>query len=317
MTWGDRSLNEKDIFGRHFEFCNQFFQEPKRYGAFNLMQMGELCCERGYEIEPHMQVCYEISCIISGEGTFFVNGQECPVREGDIFINQKGELHAIKASQQNSLRFFYIGFEFNSRYAEGSMAAVMDFFSNPIKKRLEHDKLDISTHFLKVLNEFYKPAAFSDEMIERYITQILILTYRTYYTIDALKAPQYKNVNVVGGTVYSVVKFIDINILDIESIGSIANNLGYNHAYLSHLFHNKTGMTLQSYVSYKKIEKSLELMELGRLNITQIALMLNYDTVQSFSKAFKRTLGFSPANCQKRLESDKCHCSDNSRIAKQ
>jgi len=138
-------------------------------------------------------------------------------------------------------------------------------------------------------------------MVKCYLIQVLILTYRTFNDEVRLRYFPQKNVNVVGSTVYSVIKYIDNNIMEIDSVRSIADSLGYSNVYLSHLFRNKTGMTLQNYVNYKKIEKSLELIDSGKMRITQIALMLNFDTVQSFSKAFKRTLGFSPTHYKKEI----------------
>lgn len=294
-------MHEKEILGKRFEFDNQYFQKPKKFGSLNLFQLGDLCCECGYEVAPHIQVCHEISCVISGEGLFLINGQGFPVKEGDVVISQKGDLHEIHASRQTNLRYYYLGFASDPQEGD-SMSQVTAFFSNPLEKRIEHDTFDISGHFLKVINELYNPSAFSDEMIHHYLIQILVLTYRTMIGAGQKRMPAFRNANSVGSTVYSVVKYIDNNIFNIDSIGNIAKSLGYSKEYLSHLFHAKTGMTLQHYINCKKIEKSLELMETERLNITQIALMLRYDSVQSFSKAFKRTLGFSPVNYEKQME---------------
>jgi len=294
-------MDEQSILGKYFEFDNDYFKEPKKYGPVNLIQMGELCCECGFEIEPHIQTCNEISCIISGQGCFRVNGERYPVQEGDLFINQKGELHAIQSLGNEKLRFLYIGFELNMESQEEHMKPLYDFFSNPIKQRTRHDKLSVMAPFLKMLNEVYSVSSMSDEMVKCYLIQVLILTYRTFNDEVRLRYFPQKNVNVVGSTVYSVIKYIDNNIMEIDSVRSIADSLGYSNVYLSHLFRNKTGMTLQNYVNYKKIEKSLELIDSGKMRITQIALMLNFDTVQSFSKAFKRTLGFSPTHYKKEI----------------
>lgn len=49
------------------------------------------------------------------------------------------------------------------------------------------------------------------------------------------------------------------------------------------------------YLTLKKIEKSRELIKDGSLNLTQIAEMLSYDSIQSFSRVFKRVVGMSPS----------------------
>ena len=302
-------MNDLNVPGRCFEF-NKFFEEPHQYGPIKLIQIGELCCERGFEIEAHMQICTEISFILSGEGSFTADGKRFPVREGDIFINQKGEMHSIQSSDQQNLRFLYIGFEMDENLEDENLRLVLEFFTSSVKERIRRDRLDIMSLFQKMLSEIYNEAACSEEMITCYLMQVIIMTYRTFNSLPALKPIPFRNVNVVGSTVYGVIKYIDNNMPDIQSVRYIAENLGYSSVYLSHLFHRRTGRTLQSYINYKKMEKSLELMENGCYNITQIAMMLNFGTIQSFSKAFKRTFGMSPTAYQSKyaggdVQSDK------------
>ena len=91
-----------------------------------------------------------------------------------------------------------------------------------------------------------------------------------------------------------MIRYVEQNVCDISSIQDLAKTLGYNYTYLSHFFKAKTGTTLQKYITYKKLEKALQLLKYGELKPTQIAEKLNYESVQSFSKAFRRVMGFTP-----------------------
>jgi AraC-like DNA-binding protein len=105
----------------------------------------------------------------------------------------------------------------------------------------------------------------------------------------------------VGDTVYAIIRYIENNIFDIDDIRTIASSLGYSYSYISHLFKERTGVTLQRYIGLKKHEKALELLKYGNLSVTQVASQLQYKSVQSFSKAFSRTMGFPPS---KHLKAD-------------
>jgi AraC-like DNA-binding protein len=63
-------------------------------------------------------------------------------------------------------------------------------------------------------------------------------------------------------------------------------------------------VTLQEYVARKKIEHSLDLIKTGNYSITEIALMLHYESVQSFGKAFKKIMGSTPSEFRKKQKNN-------------
>ena len=297
-------MNEKDILGKHFEFMQDCFQNPVRFGYMDLYQIGDVCCECGFEVPSHYQVCHEISLIISGTGKFYLNGKAYPVKEGDIFVCSQGQEHFITSDPDSTMRFVYLGFMFNDRIREHSDLAPLKEFYDSIENPLVSDSVDLVMPFMRLIDEFYNKPVFHKEMVEAYMVQLILLTYRAFQTeIAPFYQPKISE-NMVGYTVYSVVCYVDNHIFELKDIRSISDTLGYSYSYLSHLFRNKTGMTLQKYINYKKVEKSLELLKYGSMSVTQVAQRLNYETVQSFSKAFRRTMGFPPSEYVKKQRRD-------------
>jgi AraC-like DNA-binding protein len=66
------------------------------------------------------------------------------------------------------------------------------------------------------------------------------------------------------------------------------------------MFKEAMGISLQEYICNKKIEASLDFLKDQKYTVTQIAMMLNYASVQSFCKAFRKVKGCSPTEYQKR-----------------
>ena len=60
-------------------------------------------------------------------------------------------------------------------------------------------------------------------------------------------------------------------------------------------------MTLQHYLNEKKIESAAELIKSSGLSITEIAEKLHFDSIQSFSRIFKRITGVSPSHYARNL----------------
>ena len=64
---------------------------------------------------------------------------------------------------------------------------------------------------------------------------------------------------------------------------------------LQKLFHDETGGGIMEYFSALKIKAARRLIREGRLNMTQIALHLGFQSVHYFSRRFKQFTGMSPS----------------------
>jgi len=64
---------------------------------------------------------------------------------------------------------------------------------------------------------------------------------------------------------------------------------------LQKLFHDETGGGIMEYFSALKIKAARRMIREGRLNMTQIALHLGFQSVHYFSRRFKQFTGMSPS----------------------
>lgn len=288
-------MKEKRHAGCLFHFDHVPPPGQRTFGAIDLYQIGEICCQCGYEIKPHLQYCFELSYIVSGSGYFYIDDACVKVDEGDIVFNAVGHRHAIQAGPSDMLRYVYMGFLFNEQ-ADAEFADIHSFFRS-VPYQHAKDTYNAVIPFLRNIDEFYTQKPYSHTMIKNYLEEVVVLSYRSF-TEKSAKFARYtpqKSPHSVGNTVYSVIRYVENHIFELKSIGTIAEDLGYSYTYLSHTFKDKTGMTLQRYINHKKVEKALELLKYGNLSVKQVAARLHYETLQSFSKAFSRIMGYPPS----------------------
>lgn len=76
----------------------------------------------------------------------------------------------------------------------------------------------------------------------------------------------------------------------------ISEKLGFDYTYLSNVFSEIKGITIQQFIILHKIERIKELMIYGELNITEIAWKMNYSSVAHLSNQFKKVTGLSPSH---------------------
>jgi len=74
----------------------------------------------------------------------------------------------------------------------------------------------------------------------------------------------------------------------------ISEKLDYDYTYLSNLFSEVKGITLQQFIIIHKIELAKELLLYDELNLTEISYKLHYSSVAHLSNQFKKVTGLSP-----------------------
>lgn len=74
----------------------------------------------------------------------------------------------------------------------------------------------------------------------------------------------------------------------------LATKLECDYTYVSNLFSEVTGSTLQQFIIVNKIERAKELIIYNELSIKEIAYKLHYSSVPHFSNQFKKITGLSP-----------------------
>ncbi len=75
----------------------------------------------------------------------------------------------------------------------------------------------------------------------------------------------------------------------------ISAKLDYDYTYLSNIFSEVKGITIQQFIIIHKIERVKELLLYDELNLTQISYKLHYSSVAHLSNQFKKITGLSPS----------------------
>lgn len=75
----------------------------------------------------------------------------------------------------------------------------------------------------------------------------------------------------------------------------LSESTGYEYSYLSHLFSEVKGMTIQQFTVFHRIERVKELMLYEDLSLTEIAFRLKYSSVGHLSNQFKKVTGLTPS----------------------
>jgi AraC-like DNA-binding protein len=76
----------------------------------------------------------------------------------------------------------------------------------------------------------------------------------------------------------------------------LSEKLNYNYTYLSNLFTETKGTTIEKYYLAHRIEKAKELLVYDEMNLSEIAYKLHYSSVAHLSNQFKKMTGLTPSH---------------------
>lgn len=176
------------------------------------------------------------------------------------------------------------------------------FIKNMVCKRCiivvqnELDKLGLKTKSVKLGEVILKDKPTSDE--KRGLEEAL--GSMGFEVIDDKKSRVIEKIkNIIIDLVHHQQADIKTNLSDI-----LADQLHHDYNYLSNLFSEIEGTTIEKYFIAQKIEKVKELLVYDELSLSQIAFRLNYSSVSYLSNQFKKVTGLSPSHF-KQIKEDK------------
>ncbi len=284
----------------HFDHI--FKNAPLQCGAYTLYQVGDLCCEPGYQTKAHRQVVYEITYVVSGTGTFQANNQEYPMRKGQLLLIRKGEMHNIISSCSDPLRYFYLGFDFLQPVTD-RQKSLWDFYQKNAACAVNCES-DIPNVFMKLFSEFIANDAVTPLLIETYMQEILSLTQRFF---ENQRHPSYRftgNEDPDRKLVYDMMHYIDTHLETLDNLNQLSMEFGYSYTHLAQKFSALTGQTLKSYHTMRRFERANDYLRQG-YSITDTAEKMGFQSIHAFSRAYKSYFHITPGAYMKKEKEKK------------
>ena len=274
-----------------YHFNRNYVTEPKNYGNINLLQIGRIFCNEGDIISEHAhQNFYELTIVNGGEGVVYSNGKTYPVKSGDIHLSLPCDIHKITVNANSKLDYDFFAFTINENTFNQELKKITRRLYGSNNRVFKNP--NVNSLISNGISEFMKDSPYSTELLENIFTQIIIYLIRSFSNVKTETSRLTENEVLC----YQIMNYIDTHLYSIQNLEDVSPRFNYNYSYLSSLFRKTTGKTLFDYFQSRKLETSKVLILENKHSISEIALMLNYSSLFSFSKAFKAKFGISPKN---------------------
>ena len=161
------------------------------------------------------------------------------------------------------------------------------------------DRNNLFNLFTLALSEVSNTDALSEEMLESYVRQIIIQTFRDFTSVNKQRI-NLVDINDTNPLIYEIAHYIDANLLHIKKMSDIANAFDYSYAYLSRIFSKTMGVSIRDYYSQRRLEKAAEMLA-NDIPLSAISEKLQFADVPSFCKAFKAHYNVTPKKYQQMM----------------
>lgn len=202
---------------------------------------------------------YLLHYILSGKGTFYTSGGTYPVHAGQIFLMKPGETASHRPDAEDPYHLRWIGFDGAMSHRFSELPPVLDapegFFDSMC------DLLDDSRRLDCLL---------SAELLCLYAA--LFPKQETEAVLDYARF---------------VMDYVQKNYMNPISVQGIADRLGLHRGYLSRVFRQTTGYTLQQYIINLRMTRARQFLTEGHA-VEETARLCGFNNTASFCKTYKK-----------------------------
>lgn len=243
---------------KDFLFVNRNFSDlnPILYGREN--------CRSGHSFGPSVRTYTIIHYVESGKGTLYKYGNAYPVKAGEAFVILPHEVTTYTADSAEPWVYRWIGFDGSLCEKVGELEPVIKIPDNLFPHLTGDDEKN-------------------PEMISYILASQLFALYGQLFSRDSHSNHYVRKVK----------DYIDSSYMRELRVEEIADSLSLDRRYLSRLFKQKTGQTVQEYLIKVRMEAACRQLSDGR-SVSEAAMLCGYSDVCNFSKMFKRIYGVSP-----------------------
>lgn len=234
----------------------------------------------------------------------YVIKQKLVIGENHIFyleeeeITQNQILEIVKLKVNTQIRNYFISADLESFMSE--IRTILKYLQNNHAPQESIEKLCFYVLKLLEFSDQTYEVQFLEEMQERMIRMISMTVLEEELFQGLLK--EFYRLSSLLETIYEdkvevrLLDYVDEHYLTIESVEQVAEEFGYNYAYLSRLFKKKAGEPMNRYIMNKKLSQARELLRTRPdMKLTQISDLCGYNDCKYFCRVFKNEVGMTPS----------------------
>ncbi|MBQ8893511.1 MAG: AraC family transcriptional regulator [Clostridia bacterium] len=234
--------------------------------------------ERGqnFNFPPHLHQCFEVITLLSGEMEVTVDGHAFALHAGEGLLIFPNQIHDLRSEQSEHLLCIF------------SPRLVQAFATRLAGQIPKGNRFTPDPYLIQALGtlESAGPAE------KKGVLYLLCGQFDREAVYETRPADREK-------LLWRIFSFVEQEFAGDCSLAALASAIGYDYSYLSRFFRKTVGISFNAYVNHYRLSHACYLMENTDFPILRCALESGYDSLRSFNRNFKSSLGCTPAEYRK------------------
>lgn len=257
----------------------------------------------------HFHEEYEIYYLLEGERYYFIDHSTYLVKSGSLVFINKNQVHRTSPGAGSSYHDRIL-IQLNSKmldplFLQSDFSLEQFFSTHSGVIRLEQDQQKYAEKLIyDVLREIREKKDDYRLMASMRLLELLIYAARCFHLNDPVPVPavlqseKYRKVQ-------EIADYISENYRDAGTLEEIAKRFFISKSYLSRIFREVTGFTVNEYLNIRRIMKAKQLLAEPFHNVTEISELLGYENVSYFERVFGKYVHLTPLKYRRQVLEDK------------
>ncbi len=257
-------------------------QSPSSF-PLRLFFIGKSVCMPQHHVSNHIRQNYILHFITSGKGIFSMDGHIYHLHKNQGFFIPPDTPIYYQANSDEPWEYFWIGID--DFGAEQFFSHLGLTSHSPIFEYKQAEQLSSMIENMLLVS----PNTLENKLKLQGLLFLFLSQAASCCFPATSEAQNCENVHIE-----KAIAFIQDNYHHPITVETVANHTSLNRSYLSTLFRQQIGITIQDYLTNYRISRASELLLLTEDSVHSIAYSCGYSDSLTFSKAFKRLKGISP-----------------------
>lgn len=240
----------------------------------------------------HWQEFYEVTFIVSGEGTHIFNGNPYSLTRGSLFLVTPSDFHLLCPAPGSTMEVFNVIFSHGmiEQETHGLLFSQLGSYM-AVLPDCECDSME--AEFRRLWAETSNCGLGHLLVVHGTLQRILVDLARK--CVGDGDTTEHQSIENQSGRLHKALVYIHHHFREPITLRDVAAQASLSPNYFSECFHTTSGTSFQSYLKGLRLRFAMSLLCASDLSVTDVCYASGFSTLSHFERSFKREFGRPPS----------------------